>query len=160
MTPADDIRLSAHFTLAEATRNRHGLPNYPDANSLLRMRYQAEHILEPVRSLLGGKPITVTSFYRNPEVNRKSGGDPNSAHMFGRATDIYIPHMNVETAFKLIKDSGIQYDKLIYETELDGSEWIHIQHQHDGQKPRGWAFVSYQVRSADGKIRRIYDRVP
>lgn len=53
----------------------------------------AEHIttlVEPLRAHLGGKPLTIISGWRPPELNQSSGvgGARQSAHLMGIATDV------------------------------------------------------------------------
>lgn len=45
--------------------------------------------LQAIRTLLG-QPMIVTSAYRDPEYNRRVGGDRNSFHLLGSAFDISI----------------------------------------------------------------------
>ena len=42
-------------------------------------------IMEEVRELCGGEPVTITSGYRNAEVNALVGGAVDSAHITGLA---------------------------------------------------------------------------
>lgn len=55
-------------------------------------------LLERIRKAAGDKPVTVTSGYRCPAWNRKSGGALLSQHLYGRAADIVIQGMAVEDA--------------------------------------------------------------
>jgi uncharacterized protein YcbK (DUF882 family) len=50
--------------------------------------------LEEVRKFLGDKPMTITSWYRTPEVNSRIGGASNSRHMIGDAVDFTIEDCN------------------------------------------------------------------
>ncbi len=79
---------SAHFKKAEFAcecggRYCNGYPGGDTSAKLLG-------ILESLRSYYG-KPITVTSGQRCPTYNRQIGGISNSAHIYGKAADIYIP---------------------------------------------------------------------
>ena len=53
-------------------------------------------LLERIRSEAGDKSIIITSGYRCPVWNRKSGGALLSQHLYGRAADIVIRGMAVE----------------------------------------------------------------
>ncbi|MDP1873804.1 D-Ala-D-Ala carboxypeptidase family metallohydrolase, partial [Phenylobacterium sp.] len=72
--------------------------------------------LEKVRSLLGDRPITVTSAYRNPAVNAAVGGVKTSDHAQGHAADIVVGTLSPYETAKRIRDSGIKFDQLILET--------------------------------------------
>ena len=83
------MNLSEHFTFEELTASetaaRHGLDNTPGPiaqQNLVRLA----NFLEEVRKVLG-KPISINSAYRGPEVNAAVKGSKNSQHMveIGRA---------------------------------------------------------------------------
>ncbi|MCW7079297.1 MAG: D-Ala-D-Ala carboxypeptidase family metallohydrolase [Canidatus Methanoxibalbensis ujae] len=56
-------------------------------------------LLDRIRYELG-RPIRITSGYRCPSWNKKVGGKRNSAHLKGKAVDIYYP--NREYLYHLI----------------------------------------------------------
>ena len=70
-------RLSEHFDLSELTHSamaaRKGLANIPPPAELATLTKTAQR-MEQVRTLLGGKPISVLSGYRSPGVNKAVGG--------------------------------------------------------------------------------------
>ena len=47
-------------------------------------------VMEEVRTLMGNKPITVTSWYRDPATNRRVGGASKSCHLVGDAVDFIV----------------------------------------------------------------------
>ena len=47
--------------------------------------------MEDIRKRYGDRPITVTSWYRDPATNAAVGGSPNSRHLFGDAVDFVVP---------------------------------------------------------------------
>lgn len=67
------MSLSPHFTLEELTNSetalRLGIDNTPPAEIVEHLRSTAEH-MEQVRSLLGGRAISVNSGYRCEELER------------------------------------------------------------------------------------------
>jgi hypothetical protein len=88
------------------------------------MRATAAH-MERVRELLGGKPITVSSAYRNPQVNAAVGGSATSDHMSGYSVDFSCPSFG--TPFQIataIRQSPIfnDVDQLIHEF----GRWVHV----------------------------------
>lgn len=77
---------SAHFAQHEFGCPCGKCNGYPAGNTSAKLL----GILESLRSYYG-KPITVTSGQRCPTYNRQIGGISNSAHIYGKAADIYIP---------------------------------------------------------------------
>jgi uncharacterized protein YcbK (DUF882 family) len=56
--------------------------------------------LEALRTLAGA-PVLVLCGYRCPEHNRKVGGRPNSQHLLGKAADIHIPGLSLQSLYDL-----------------------------------------------------------
>lgn len=117
------MQLSPHFTLAELTDSpaatRLGINNVPPpavAGNLARIAATLEHI----RALVGG-PITVSSGYRSPALNKAVGGAASSAHVQGLAADIAAPGMTARALALLIREGGVVLDQLIYE-----GTWVHV----------------------------------
>lgn len=119
-------RLSPHFTLAEmtvsATGARLGLSNLPGPRELATLTRTAER-MEEVRTLLGNRPILVSSGYRSPAVNRAVGGSGSSAHMSGHAVDFICPAFGTpaEVAAYLAQHLTA-FDQIIEEF----GDWVHI----------------------------------
>lgn len=119
------MKLSEHFTLAEFTASqtaaRRGIDNTPPPAILDRLKITAAG-MEKVRAVLG-KPITVSSAYRSPALNKAVGGAKNSAHVEGWAVDFNCHAFGtpLEVARK-IQTSGIAYDQIIHEF----GSWVHI----------------------------------
>ena len=113
------MNLSPNFTLEELTSSetaaRHGLDNTPGPVAMQNLQRLA-NFLEEVRKVLG-KPISINSAYRGPEVNAKVGGSKNSQHMVGCAADIKIPGMTPDAVCRAIIASDLQYDQLIRSEE-------------------------------------------
>lgn len=110
-------KLSTHFTLDEFTRSQAAIdmgdtnqPTEEHFNHLTKLAWQ----MEEVRALFG-KPLIVTSGYRNPHVNAAVGGVPNSDHALGYAADFKIEGIDDLEAAKVVRDSNIKFDQLIYE---------------------------------------------
>ena len=110
--------LSRHFSLAEFTRSetadRLGDANAPEPGHMRALTALALG-LEHVRAVLGGKPMTITSGYRNPKINAAVGGVPNSAHALGWAADFAVHGMTALAVARDIQASQIVFDQLIYE---------------------------------------------
>lgn len=120
------MKLSPNFTLAEFTKSdtadRLKINNAPTPEHLQNMLKTAQG-MEKVRSALMGKPVRVTSGYRNPELNAAVGGVPNSDHALGWACDFQCDGFGTpyQVALALSK-SGIEFDQLIAEKGV----WVHI----------------------------------
>ena len=74
-----------------------------------------------------GLPMIVTSGYRTPKYNQKIGGSPNSAHMFGKAVDIYDPDQKLQGQLKT-QDGRVLLTKLgLYCEHFDYTPiWVHF----------------------------------
>lgn len=112
------MKLSKHFALAEFTRSdtaaRLKIANAPTPEHLTSLVKLAA-ALERVRALFGGRPIRITSAYRNPSVNRAVGGVPTSDHAQGWAADFHVDGLTDLDAARAIDASGLAFDQLIYE---------------------------------------------
>jgi hypothetical protein len=118
-------RLTTHFTLEEMiisqTAARRGLDNHPSVQVVDSLKELCEHILEPLRDLVGG-PILVTSGYRSPAVNAAVGGAANSQHLRGEAADIHCNNLSQQELFELVRNSGLPFDQVIDEFK----NWVHV----------------------------------
>ena len=115
-------QLSPHFTLEELTVTGTGIDNTPPAAMVPTLKALAAK-LEEVRKLLGDKPISINSAYRNKAVNAAVGGVPTSAHALGFAVDFTCAGFG--TPFEVCKKiaaSKLQFDQLIHERR----DWIHL----------------------------------
>lgn len=123
-------QLTPHFTLAEFTDSqtaaRKGIHNVPPHNSQEMKNLERTALaMEEVRTILGDKPILISSGYRSPQVNAAVGGSKNSAHMSGLAVDFSCPGFGTPKHIckKLephMKELGI--DQLIHEYDT----WVHL----------------------------------
>jgi zinc D-Ala-D-Ala carboxypeptidase len=123
-------QLIEHFTLEEFTDSqtaaRKGIPNVPPTNSQeYKNLMRTAETMEKVRTILGDKPILISSGYRSPQVNSAVGGSKSSAHMSGLAVDFSCPGFGtpLQICKKLhphMKELGI--DQLIHEYDT----WVHL----------------------------------
>lgn len=128
--------ISNHITYAEATRSRTaerlGIKNVPTEAELKAMKLLAEKVFEPLR-LWYGKPITITSFYRNAKINVRIGGSPTSQHCKGEAIDIDTVSDNGKLFDSLLRYSD--FDQLIWEHGNDNNpDWIHVSYKSAGNR--------------------------
>ncbi|VWD22512.1 D-Ala-D-Ala carboxypeptidase family metallohydrolase [Burkholderia contaminans] len=119
------MNLTNHFTLEELTDSGKArelkIDNTPPPSIVANLRYTA-HVLELVRAWLGNNPMSVTSGYRNPAVNRAVGGASNSDHLQGVAADFRCPGYGPPLAVcRRLAASDLPFNQLIYE-----GTWTHI----------------------------------
>ena len=127
------MRLSEHFDLSEFTVSqeavRKGIDNTPSGLIINRLRFLCEKVLEPIRDL-ADKPLSITSGYRSPDLNKSIGGSTTSQHCLGEAADFHAQGYTTEELFQLIKSSNIPYDQLIQEF----GTWCHVSYRPDPRK--------------------------
>lgn len=132
--------LSTHLTLDEFCDSNyaktHGIDNRLPDELLEVAKYTATKLFEPIRSLLGDKPIPITSGYRCPELNKAVGGQPSSQHMKAQALDLVPTHISVRDAFEMIKSSSVVFDQMIVEHNKAGSVWLHVSLANPGDNRR------------------------
>ena len=126
-------RLSEHFTLQEATISQTasmlGIDNSPDDKLLLEMMQTAQ-FMEEIRKALGERPITVTSWYRCPDLERAITGIApghllTGHHPKGAAVDFICPGYGTPLDICLhLKNQAdrLGIGQLIYEYR----KWVHI----------------------------------
>ncbi|MGX1196404.1 D-Ala-D-Ala carboxypeptidase family metallohydrolase [Parvibaculum sp. MBR-TMA-1.3b-4.2] len=133
------MKLSPHFTLAEAMRSqyaaRHGIDNTPPDEVLPALRHVAAHVLEPVRAHYG-IPFSPNSWYRCPLLNAGIGGATHSRHVLGEAVDIELPGVsNFDLAHWCA--ANLDFDQVILEC-WDGytptSGWVHVGAKAEGNR--------------------------
>ena len=111
------------------TAIENNINNMPDINSLDNMLDLIFYGLQPIRDLIG-KPIVITSGFRNPLVNRLVGGSNTSGHLTGRCADIHVDGMSARDLFNFIIKSGVKYRQCILENE----SWVHLDYKKDDLK--------------------------
>ncbi len=97
-------------------------PNIPPTIVVERLRTVTAPMLEQVRTLLGDRPIIVSSGYRSPAVNAAVGGVVTSAHLTGYAADFICPDFGTPVEIcNAISHSPLDFDQLIQE-----GIWVHL----------------------------------
>jgi zinc D-Ala-D-Ala carboxypeptidase len=123
-------QLTEHFTLEEFTDSqtaaRKGINNVPPVGSPERANLmRTAETMEQVRTILGDKPILISSGYRSPQVNAAVGGSKSSAHMSALAVDFSCPGFG--TPLQICKKlhphmKELEIDQLIHEYDT----WVHL----------------------------------
>ena len=86
-------------------------------------------VLDPLR-LFYGKPLHISSGYRNKELNRIVGGVWNSQHLTGEAADIDTgSKLENRRLAKMIVELKLPFDQLIDEA---GYAWVHVSYKRVG----------------------------
>jgi len=87
LTTDTPIIAGGSFTWGEATKEGQRLPeNATITNNIIRMAQR----MQEVRTKLGNRSITITSWYRPPAVNRAIGGATRSTHIQGHGVDFVV----------------------------------------------------------------------
>lgn len=119
-----------YFTIEELTRSdtatAKGIDNTPTPEIKANLERLVDKVLDGLREIYG-KPITVNSGYRCPELNKAVGGSKTSDHMNGFSVDI-TAYCKKENAilFQIIKDN-FDFDQLIWEKgNSEYPDWVHV----------------------------------
>jgi hypothetical protein len=116
------MNLSPHFTLDELTHTDHreidNSPTQDEINNLQRLA----NFLEEVKTVVGGKPVMISSGFRCKALNDAVGSKDTSQHRIGCAADFRVPGMTPDEVVKAIVASGIGYDQVIREFD----RWTHV----------------------------------
>lgn len=101
------LLLTEHFTISEMA-NLAGDASQPQY-IFTPMSSEFMKALELFRKYVGG-PVRVNSGYRQPDYNRKIGGDANSPHLYGAAADIrpdYPVDKIIKSWFRVLDICGL-----------------------------------------------------
>lgn len=127
-------KLSPHFLIDEFLLPHKYPKNTPTWQDVINMTFGCFNILEPAREIVG--PITITSGYRNYEVNRMVGGVHDSQHLIGCAADITCSPDKFKLLVKTLEENP-HVDQL-----LTGETWLHVSWNPFG-KPRNICIPNY-----------------
>ena len=128
------MNLSPHFTLDELTHTDHReIDNTPTQDEISNLQ-QLANFLEEVKTVLGGKPIMISSGFRCKALNDAVGSKDTSQHRTGFAADFRVPGMTPDEVVRAVVASGIGYDQIIREFD----RWTHIS---ISDKPRKQALI-------------------
>ena len=121
------------FKIAELCRSntadRMGINNRCRQQHVTALTALVDNVLDPLRTWWG-KPITVNSGYRCPELNAAVKGSKTSQHMSGEAADIDTgDRQQNKLLFEYIR-KNLPYDQLIWE---HGGDWVHVSYRADGK---------------------------
>ena len=123
-----------YFTIKELTKSStaeaKGIDNTPTPEVERNLTALVDNILDGVREIYG-KPITVNSGYRCPELNKAVGGSGTSDHVKGFAADITGGSKEEnERLFNIIKHN-FHFSQLIDEKNFS---WVHVSYNPNNLK--------------------------
>lgn len=138
ITPLVDVSqpvyAGSNFTWAEFLAGGDRIPE----NEVITARLvKLAQYMDRVRSYLGGKPITITSAYRPPAVNRAVGGAKYSMHVQGSAVDFRVSGMSTVEVFTQLK-SFHKSGGLAVAYYSSGNGFVHLDLRPGG--PARWAY--------------------
>ena len=90
-----------------------------------------DNVLDPLREAWG-RPLTVSSGYRCPALNKAVGGSATSHHLRGMAADITTGNnADNRRLFQLIINLGLPFTQLIDERDFS---WVHVSYDPENVK--------------------------
>lgn len=121
-----------YFTIAELCRSNTadhlGINNRCKQEHAERLTALVDNVLDPLREWYG-KPISVNSGYRCPDLNKAVKGSNTSQHMKGEAADIDTgDRQQNKLLFEYIRKK-LPFDQLIDESNF---AWVHVSYRADG----------------------------
>lgn len=107
-----------------ATATKFAVDNTAPESARRNMAVLVDKVLDPLRKAWG-KPLTVNSGYRCPQLNRLVGGSATSHHLKGMAADITTGNAtDNRRLYQLAQTLGLPFTQLIGKKYNFG--WIHI----------------------------------
>lgn len=141
-----DTKLSASFVLSEllksqeATRKNITEQFDPPQAIIDNLKTLCEKVLQPLRDKLGF-PISISSGYRCPKVNKAIGGAKGSQHEKGQAADLELFINGTNSNFRLAQEiirNKIIFDQMILEFgTFEKPAWIHVSYDSTKGMQRG-----------------------
>ena len=121
-----------YFTIAELCRSktadRLGIDNRCKKEHVVNLTALVDNALDPLREWYG-KPLTVSSGFRCPALNKAVKGSATSQHMSGQAADIDTGDRGQnKLLFEYIREN-LSFDQLIDESNF---AWVHVSYRADG----------------------------
>lgn len=116
------MKLTKNFSLSEMIKTNTGFDNTPNKEQICRLRVLCEKIMQPLRNWYG-KPIIITSGFRNGKVNNAVGGVYGSQHTMGEACDFSGGNRSINKKLHDYIKDNLEFDQLINEYDY---QWIHV----------------------------------
>ena len=115
----NNVRVSENFHLREF--------ECKDGSHQVVLHSELLQRLQDLRSSLG-RPVYITSGYRNREHNARVGGSPNSYHLRGMAADIRVPGVSSQDLAAAAREAGFRgigiYNSFVHvDVRANRAEW-------------------------------------
>ena len=142
------MKLTEHFTLEEMLESEKARENnireqwMPTDEVVKNLTLLCIHVLEPLREALG--PISISSGWRCPRLNKIVSGVSNSQHLTGEAADCEFGGGNQKIIDK-VKELNLEFDQMINENNL---RWVHLSYMRGLNRKEMLALI-------DGKYEEI-----
>lgn len=117
------MMLSPHLSLAEFIVTNHRDIDNTLPHELVDTAMNTADMVERIRSMLGNKPIIVSSGYRCLELNRVIGSADTSDHLKALAVDFICPGFG--TAYEVAKHLSDKVDSLGIGQLIYEQTWVH-----------------------------------
>jgi hypothetical protein len=132
--------ISKYITFLQATKSltaqRLGIENTPNEDQLKKMKKVGTIIYDKVYEYIlstNKEKISVSSFFRSEELNKKVGGSKTSQHCKGEAIDIDSSYSNSEI-FNYIR-LNLNFTQLIAEFKQNNEpSWVHVSFSDNNKK--------------------------
>lgn len=124
-----NYQVTENFSFDELTNTSHGELLKKNRDYALGLKDNLNLLgilLQDIRDGIG-KPITISSAVRCPELNKKVGGVPTSRHTQGLAADIQISGMKASDVFNAVRKLNLPNIQKVILEGVKGKEWVHIQ---------------------------------
>jgi zinc D-Ala-D-Ala carboxypeptidase len=135
--------LSANFTVSEFVASQTAAREDIDNDipiELLPAARQTAYGLEMIRTLLGDRPLLISSGYRSAALNAAVKGSMGSQHLVAEAADFTCPTYGTPAQImNALVASQIPYDQCILE--------------YSSNKNGGWVHVSFSQRNRKQALR-------
>ena len=119
--------LTPHFSIEElcvTTNKDFKEKNLEEGQKQLGKMYMLAGFAERVREIVGA-PMTITSGYRCPALNKAIGGASSSQHKVGEAIDFKCKGLSNDSIACKIATSDLKFQQLIIE-HSGKSAWVHV----------------------------------
>lgn len=123
--PAGNLQLPAGFRLSDLVCveavNHSSVANQPDVFALANL-HKVAALMEKVKTVLGGLPVTILAGFRSVGLNDLLGGEPDSPLLRGGAVRFCCPEYgDAQAIYAAVANSGVKFGEVAL-----GCDWVQI----------------------------------